>query len=194
VIGTPESVHRVRIPDEEKPRLMVDDLAGLVSLVQIGILEIHPWAPRVNRIERPDWVIFDLDPGPDVPWLRVIETAQRIRDMLRNVWLVSFVKCQRALETSQRGEMPMRAIRNSTLMCGRSTPATPPACRRMCRRGHAHQPRGADGAVRAGGPGKHELPHATVQLWIEVRWLPECVWQVITVRLPEQIHDRFARG
>jgi bifunctional non-homologous end joining protein LigD len=88
--GTPAELTRVTIDGELY--LVVNDLAGLVSLVQIGVLEIHPWGARADRIERPDRLIFDLDPAPDVAWHRVIETAARLRDLLRDAGLESFVK------------------------------------------------------------------------------------------------------
>jgi bifunctional non-homologous end joining protein LigD len=44
-------------------RLWVEDLAGLLGLVQIGVVEIHPWGAMVDDIEHPDTLVFDLDPG-----------------------------------------------------------------------------------------------------------------------------------
>lgn len=54
----------------------VHDLSGVVSLAQIGVLEIHAWNCRNDNVERPDQLVFDLDPGPDVPWKRVVEAAR----------------------------------------------------------------------------------------------------------------------
>ena len=53
--------------------LVVDDLAGLIALVQMGILEIHTWNALADHLERPDRVVFDLDPDPAVGWERVVE-------------------------------------------------------------------------------------------------------------------------
>jgi bifunctional non-homologous end joining protein LigD len=89
-VGTPEALHRVRIDGQEY--LTVPDLAGLVSLVQIGVLELHPWGARIDKVERPDRVIFDLDPSEDVPWRHVIEAAWRLRELLHQSGLTSFVK------------------------------------------------------------------------------------------------------
>lgn len=93
--GWPEPVYGIDI--EEKgggtvPYLAVRDLEGLVSLVQFGVLEIHPWGCREDRIERPDRLIFDLDPGSQVPWKRVLEAARRLRDVLAQLELESFVR------------------------------------------------------------------------------------------------------
>ena len=90
----PESLRRVKIQEKKKvgEYLVVDSLAALIGLVQIGILEIHTWNSVVERLEQPDRVVFDLDPGPGVPWPAVIECARLIRDALEARGLASFVK------------------------------------------------------------------------------------------------------
>jgi bifunctional non-homologous end joining protein LigD len=70
----------------------VDDLPGLVSLVQMGILEIHTWNALADAIERPDRVVFDLDPDLTVGWDRVVSAAVALRDRLHELGLESFVK------------------------------------------------------------------------------------------------------
>ena len=69
----PESLRRVKIQEKRKvgEYLVVDSLASLIGLVQIGILEIHTWNSVVKRLEQPDRVVFDLDPGPGVEWAQV---------------------------------------------------------------------------------------------------------------------------
>jgi len=90
----PESLRRVKIQEKRKvgEYLVVDSLASLVGLVQIGILEIHTWNSTVRHLEQPDRVVLDLDPGPGVAWTQVIECARLIRDTLRGLKLESFVK------------------------------------------------------------------------------------------------------
>jgi bifunctional non-homologous end joining protein LigD len=90
----PESLRRVKIQEKRKvgEYLVVDSLASLIGLVQIGILEIHTWNSVVKRLEQPDRVVFDLDPGPGVEWAQVIECARLIRDALHTLKLESFVK------------------------------------------------------------------------------------------------------
>ena len=90
----PESLRRVKIQEKRKVGvyLVVDSLASLIGLVQIGILEIHTWNSVVERLERPDRVVFDLDPGPGVKWTEVIECARLVREGLRGQGLESFVK------------------------------------------------------------------------------------------------------
>jgi bifunctional non-homologous end joining protein LigD len=71
---------------------VVDSVAGLVSLVQMGVLEIHPWGARADDLEHPDRVIFDLDPSADVSWERVVDGARLVHECLERLGLKSFVK------------------------------------------------------------------------------------------------------
>jgi bifunctional non-homologous end joining protein LigD len=96
--GTPEVVRRVQIQEGTGTiegvgtYLYIDDLPGLIALVQMGVLEVHPWGSRVDTLEKPDRMTIDLDPAPDVPWSRMIETALTIRTRLQELGLESFVK------------------------------------------------------------------------------------------------------
>ncbi|HKY31049.1 MAG TPA: DNA ligase D [Candidatus Polarisedimenticolia bacterium] len=85
-----------RIPIREKAStglyLTVDSAAGIVSLVQMGVLEIHLWGARSDDVERPDLMVLDLDPDPAVEWPRVVEAAFRVRRRLASLGLRSFVK------------------------------------------------------------------------------------------------------
>ncbi|WP_448188628.1 non-homologous end-joining DNA ligase [Azospirillum sp. sgz301742] len=88
--GLHKAVRRVRSGGEEW--LAVDDLAGLVALVQMGVLELHPWGATVDDLERPDRIVFDLDPDEGVPWAQVVAGAREIRADLETRGLRSFVK------------------------------------------------------------------------------------------------------
>jgi bifunctional non-homologous end joining protein LigD len=89
--GLGDEAQRVDV-GEDQPMMVIHDLTGLLSLVQAGVVEIHPWGSRADRLEQPDRMIFDLDPGEDAPWSAVIEAALEIRDRLRELGLASFVK------------------------------------------------------------------------------------------------------
>ncbi len=81
----PPEVHQLRIEKREGGegvRLWVDDLAGLLGLVEIGAVELHPWAATVDDVEHADTLIFDLDPGEGIEWEFVVDTAFRLRDLL----------------------------------------------------------------------------------------------------------------
>jgi len=89
--GLSRVVQRVDVGEAE-PMLALDSLEGLMSLVQAGVVEIHPWGSRADRLDRPDRLIFDLDPGEDVPWSAVITAARAVRGRLESHGLKSFVK------------------------------------------------------------------------------------------------------
>ena len=92
--GTPDALRRVSIKQKSSTEeyVIVDDAAGLVSLAQIGVLELHAWGSRSDRLERPDRLIFDLDPDPAVPWKQVAEGGREVRRFLQELGLESFVK------------------------------------------------------------------------------------------------------
>ena len=89
--GLDASVRQIDTGDNE-PMVAIDGLAGLMCLVQAGVVEIHPWGSTVDHLEKPDRLIFDLDPGENVPWTAVIEAARDVRDRLIALGLQSFVK------------------------------------------------------------------------------------------------------
>jgi bifunctional non-homologous end joining protein LigD len=82
----PDQVHRLKVQKREGGegvRVWVDDLDGLVGLVAIGAVELHPWNATVDDIEHADRIVIDLDPGPGMPWDFVVETALTLRDLLK---------------------------------------------------------------------------------------------------------------
>jgi bifunctional non-homologous end joining protein LigD len=90
----PEALSGVWIKEKgaRSQYVVVKDLSGLISLVQMGVLEIHPWPARADDLEHPDRLIFDLDPGEGTAWKDVIAAAREIRDRLDEYGLVSFVR------------------------------------------------------------------------------------------------------
>ncbi len=72
--------------------LTVRDAVGLLELVQMNALEFHPWGAKIDRPERPDTLVFDLDPGPDVGWKDVVAAARDVRARLQDAALDSFVR------------------------------------------------------------------------------------------------------
>jgi bifunctional non-homologous end joining protein LigD len=93
-VWAPPALRRVKIREKTKvgDYLVVDDLAGIISLAQMGILEIHTWNSMADRVEEPNRIVFDLDPGPAVDFDRVMAGARLVRESLRSVGLESFVK------------------------------------------------------------------------------------------------------
>jgi bifunctional non-homologous end joining protein LigD len=93
-VWAPESLQRVRIRERTKTGdyLIADSAVALLSLAQMDILEVHTWNSTCDHIERPDRLVFDIDPGPDVRWPQVVEAARLVRSVLQAVHLESFVK------------------------------------------------------------------------------------------------------
>jgi bifunctional non-homologous end joining protein LigD len=90
--GLGKGARDVPVSNEKEPALAIDDLAGLLELVQASVLEIHPWGSQADRPELPDRATIDLDPGDDVPWDQMIEAALEVRSRLSDLGLRSFVK------------------------------------------------------------------------------------------------------
>jgi bifunctional non-homologous end joining protein LigD len=90
----PKALRRVKIQEKTKvgEYLVADSLEGVVSLVQMGIVEIHTWNSTTDDIERPDRIVWDLDPGLGVAWTQVVQAARLVRDVLRTLGLQSWVK------------------------------------------------------------------------------------------------------
>jgi bifunctional non-homologous end joining protein LigD len=90
----PKELRRVTIPEARKlgEYLVVDDLQGLVGLVQMGVLELHTWGSRVERLEQPDLLVFDVDPDEGLPWERVVEATLLLRARLEGLDLATFLK------------------------------------------------------------------------------------------------------
>jgi bifunctional non-homologous end joining protein LigD len=72
--------------------LVVRDETGLLELVQFNALEFHPWGAQADAVDLADRIVFDLDPGPDVAWARVVEAARLVRKRLRGLGLTSYVR------------------------------------------------------------------------------------------------------
>ncbi len=70
----------------------VNDARGLLQLVQMNTLEFHPWGARVDDPDKPDRLVFDLDPGDGVPWKTVIAAGREVRAKLREAGLESFLR------------------------------------------------------------------------------------------------------
>ena len=81
----PPEVHQLKIEKSDGTRgvrLWVDDLSGLLGLVEMEVIEVHPWGATVHDIEHPDLLAFNLKPGEGTGWDFVVETAQSLREFL----------------------------------------------------------------------------------------------------------------
>ncbi|MCA8002329.1 DNA ligase D [Burkholderia metallica] len=74
------------------PLLSIDSVDALLGAAQMGTIELHTWNAHASNIERPDRMVFDLDPDPALPWRAMIDAAQLVRGLLDALGLVSFCK------------------------------------------------------------------------------------------------------
>jgi len=93
-VWAPSSLRRVRIREKTKigEYLIADTLAGVVGLVQMDVLEIHTWNSKCARVEQPDRIVIDLDPGQEVEWPAVVRAGRLVRELLSAMELDAFVK------------------------------------------------------------------------------------------------------
>lgn len=82
----------VDVKGKQEEYVAIDDAAGLVALVQMGVLELHPWPAREDNLERPDQLVFDLDPGEGVEWKDVVRGAREVGERLENAGLKTFLR------------------------------------------------------------------------------------------------------
>ncbi|WP_028914981.1 non-homologous end-joining DNA ligase [Pseudoxanthomonas sp. J31] len=90
-----ERVASVKLKEESGTNahyLVVEDAAALMELVQFNALEFHPWGAHADSPDSADRVVFDLDPGPDVPFSEVKKAAVDIRRQLEALELESFLR------------------------------------------------------------------------------------------------------
>ena len=92
--GVPTELREVEVTgfEESGAYLYIEDVRGLIAMVQMGVLEMHPWGVSVDRPDRPDRVIFDLDPGEGLGFADVTAAALDVRKLLEGSGLQSFTK------------------------------------------------------------------------------------------------------
>ena len=71
---------------------LVNDELALQWMVNMGCIDMNTWYSRVDKPDRPDFVLFDLDPTPEVPWQETIEVALLVKELLDGLGLASFPK------------------------------------------------------------------------------------------------------
>jgi bifunctional non-homologous end joining protein LigD len=83
----PSALRRVKIQEKTKvgEYLVADSIEAVVSIAQMGIVEIRTWNSTMEHIERPNRIVWDLDPGPAVTWKRVATSAEIVRAVLKTL-------------------------------------------------------------------------------------------------------------
>jgi bifunctional non-homologous end joining protein LigD len=81
----PREAREIRMP-------VVDDELGLLWMVNMGCIDMNAWYSRVDRPDRPDFVLFDLDPSADVGFVETVEVALLVKEALDALGLRSYPK------------------------------------------------------------------------------------------------------
>jgi len=74
------------------PLMTLESAAALVGAAQMNTVEVHTWNAQTTNLEKPDRVVFDLDPDPALDWRRMIEAARLTHDLLDELGLRSWCK------------------------------------------------------------------------------------------------------
>jgi bifunctional non-homologous end joining protein LigD len=92
--GLHKSVAKVSIGDDpdEQNYMQVTDPTDVLALAQFGMLELHVWGSKSEELEEPDTIVFDLDPGPDVSWKRVVAASLELREQLEDFGLAAWAR------------------------------------------------------------------------------------------------------
>jgi bifunctional non-homologous end joining protein LigD len=90
--GLTEQRLRTVIDNNKRQIIAVEDIDGLLSLVQAGVLEVHVRGSLIDHLDRCDRIVFDIDPGDGVAWAEVVAAARDVRERLAALELESFVK------------------------------------------------------------------------------------------------------
>jgi bifunctional non-homologous end joining protein LigD len=90
----PAHVRVINIREKTKvgDYMIIDDCPALIALAQRNIVEFHTWNSVDTRIEQPDRIVFDLDPGPEVPWRDMVDAARLLRRALEVLRLKAWIK------------------------------------------------------------------------------------------------------
>jgi bifunctional non-homologous end joining protein LigD len=90
--GLAEKNLRTVIDSKKRQIIAVEDLDGLLSLVQAGVLEVHVRGSMIDHLEICDRIVFDIDPGEGLGWADIVAAARDVRERLAAIDLQSFVK------------------------------------------------------------------------------------------------------
>lgn len=90
--GASALLSEVKVFGDHKPYMQIDRIEALIALAQVAAVEFHPWNCQTFAPEIPGRLVFDLDPGPDVPFDEVVRAARDIKARLEALGLAAFCK------------------------------------------------------------------------------------------------------
>jgi bifunctional non-homologous end joining protein LigD len=87
-------IERIDIRDSGgvKPYMMANSVSAVVALLQMGVLELHPWGSRAPKLGYPDRLVFDFDPDESLGWDRIVDAVTVLRKLLDTLELECFLK------------------------------------------------------------------------------------------------------
>ncbi len=71
---------------------VIDDVASLLWVINLGCIDLNQWYAKCDDVDRPDYVHFDLDPGPGAEWAQVLECGRIVHEALETLKMPSLVK------------------------------------------------------------------------------------------------------
>lgn len=94
--GLPESISSTPVEEKSTQKkacyIVINNKKALMDIAQLAVLELHPWSSLVKNLSKPNRLIFDLDPAPDVSWVNLLSGAIILRDSLHSLGFKSYPK------------------------------------------------------------------------------------------------------
>ena len=84
--------YELQTNEDASQLVVIDDEAGVIWAANQGAIEFHPWTAPADQVDRPDQVVFDLDPGESADYALVLQAALHVRSALEEAGLKGYPK------------------------------------------------------------------------------------------------------